>query len=66
MLRFVLNFIFYGIIFFLIWKFQPDWIDTMRSWADTAYEIVVDLGSQLFAKIKALSSGSTGGTNPNG
>ncbi len=60
MLRFILNFIFYGAIFFLIWKFQPDWIDAMRSWADAAYDIVVDLVSLAVEKIKAVSAGSGG------
>lgn len=56
MLRFILNFIFYGIIFYLIWKFQPEWIDAMRSWADSAYDIAVDLISMIVEKIKAFSS----------
>jgi len=57
MLRFILNFIFFGVIFFLIWKFQPSWIDAMRSWAEQAYNIVVNLGSKAVDQLKDLSEG---------
>jgi hypothetical protein len=61
MLRFIFNFIFFGIIFFLIWKFQPEWIDAMRSWAEAAYDIVVRLVSLAIDKIRALSESSPNG-----
>lgn len=56
MLRFILNFIIFGIIFYLIWRFQPHWIEVMRSWADSAYDIVVNLIQLGIDKVKELSS----------
>lgn len=57
MLRFILNFIIFGIIFYLIWRFQPSWIDIMRSWADSAYDIILNLFQLGIDKVKEISSG---------
>jgi hypothetical protein len=61
MLRFILNFIIFGMIFYLIWKFQPTWIDVMRSWADSAYDIIVNLANMGIERIKEISSSGNAG-----
>jgi len=33
-MRFLLNFLFYGILFYLIWMFFPEGFKTLVSWAD--------------------------------
>lgn len=33
-MRFILNFFFFGILFYLIWMFFPDAFKTLVSWAD--------------------------------
>jgi len=59
MLRFILNFFIFGFIFFLIWKFQPGWIDIMKSWADAVYNIIAHLATIGIEKIKDLSGSAT-------
>lgn len=56
MLRFVLNFFIFGFIFFLIWKFQPNWIEILRTWAEAVYNVVAHLASVGVDKVKELSS----------
>lgn len=49
-MRFIFNFIFFGILFYLIWLAFPDAFRTMVGWADqiVAYfrEIIMDLWSR--------------------
>ena len=46
-MRFILNFIFFGILFYFIYMVFPDAFATLVSWANHAYEFLRDLWNQL-------------------
>jgi hypothetical protein len=50
-MRFILNFIFYGVLFYLIYLAFPDFFFTMVSWAEKISELLRDLYMQLAAKV---------------
>lgn len=50
LLRFVFNFILFGILFFLIWHFFPDAFNTLVSWAGSIVDFFTNLFSGLFQK----------------
>lgn len=43
MLRFILNFILFGILFYLIYLFFPEAFATLVSWANKTYEFLRDV-----------------------
>lgn len=55
-MRFIFNFIFFGLLFYLIWLYFPEPFHTMQGWAASIVDFVKDLAQQLFAK---MQSGST-------
>lgn len=52
-MRFIFNFIFFGILFYLIYLAFPDAFFTMVSWADKLTTLIKDLYLQLADKIHA-------------
>jgi len=40
MIRFLVNFVLFGIFFFCLWKFFPDFFATLVSWANQLVELV--------------------------
>lgn len=52
MLRFILNFFLFGILFYLLYLFLPDAFMTLVSWADQVYEFFRDLVLQFSGKIQ--------------
>ncbi len=61
-MKFVFNFIFYGVIFFLIWRYFPEAFNTLVSWVNGLWDFIVDLVVSIVAKVKgAMTSG--GGNN---
>ncbi len=50
-MRFILNFIFYGVLFYLIYLAFPDAFFKMVSWAHAIAEFIQDLYMQLAAKV---------------
>lgn len=52
MLRFILNFFLFGILFYLIYLFFPDAFMTLVSWANEAYEFLKDLVLELAGKFQ--------------
>lgn len=42
-MRFIINFFFFGILFYLIYLFFPETFVTLVSWADKTYEFLKDL-----------------------
>lgn len=42
-MRFILNFIFFGILFFLIYLYFPEAFQTLVSWANSVYEFFRDI-----------------------
>lgn len=54
-MRFIFNFIFFGILFYIIYLFFPDAFSTLVSWANHAYEFLRDIAMQLYAKFHTMS-----------
>jgi len=52
-MRFILNFFFFGILFYLIYLFFPDAFHTLVSWADRVYEFLKDLFMTLSERFHA-------------
>ena len=46
-MKFVFNFIVFGIIFYLMGRYMPGTIETMTGWADQGFEAVHNMVSQL-------------------
>lgn len=49
-MRFIWNFFFFGILFYLIWMFFPDAFMTLVSWANQVVAFFRDLFSGLWEK----------------
>ena len=61
-MRFIFNFIFFGILFFLIWHYFPDAFQTMVSWAESAFNFMRELVLWITQKL-GVGNG-TGSTPP--
>jgi len=55
-MRFILNFIFFGILFYLIWLYFPEAFHTLQSWADAIVHWVKDMFQLLMEKIGTATS----------
>jgi hypothetical protein len=51
-MRFIWNFLFFGILFYLIWMIFPDAFLTLVSWADHVVSFFKDLILNLWGKIQ--------------
>ena len=51
-MRFILNFIFFGLLFYLIYLFFPDAFNTLLSWVQQIYEFFRDLFSNVSKKVQ--------------
>lgn len=40
MLRFILSFIFFGVLFYLIWKYFPEAFETLFSWLESGINYI--------------------------
>lgn len=49
-MRFIFNFFFFGLLFFLIYIFLPDTFHTLVSWATSAYEFIRGFVQELTQK----------------
>jgi hypothetical protein len=61
-MRFILNFIFFGILFFLIWHYFPEVFQTLVSWAEGLFNFVRELITWIVQKT-GMGNG-TGSTTP--
>jgi hypothetical protein len=59
MMRFVFNFIFFGLLFYLIWQYFPDAFKTMQEWAGEIVNFCHDLIVQLIDRLSNLKSQRT-------
>lgn len=50
-MRFILNFFFFGFIFFLIYVYFPDAFHTLASWAQSFFNLLKDFLTSLGDKI---------------
>ncbi len=55
-MRLILNFILYGVLFYAIYLAFPDAFHKMVGWADSIYELLRDLFTQLSNKLQDWSS----------
>lgn len=51
-MRFILNFIFFGFLYYVIYLFFPDAFHTLVSWANTSFDYLRELFLQLSGKIQ--------------
>jgi len=51
-MRFIVNFIFFGVLFYAIYLIFPDAFHTMVGWANSIYEFIKDVLLFLLAKIQ--------------
>lgn len=53
-MRFILNFIFFGVLFYAIYLAFPDVFFTMVGWANKIYEFLKEIFIQLSDKIQDM------------
>jgi len=63
-MRFIFNFIFFGILFYLIWMFFPDAFLKLVSWADQIVAFLRDLIMGLWSKVPHNATESPTGPAP--
>lgn len=51
-MRFILNFFFFGLLFYLIWMFFPDAFQTLVGWANQVFAFFKDLFMGISDKIQ--------------
>lgn len=51
MLRFIFNFIFFGVLFFIIWQFFPDAFTKLVEWARDIVEFIENLIKMVAEKV---------------
>lgn len=57
MLRFITNFVLFGLLFYLIHLFFPDAFNTLVSWVGSIYEFLHDLVLNVIDRIKGIQTG---------
>jgi len=60
-MRFIFNFVFFGVLFYAIYAAFPDAFFTMVGWADKIYLFLKDLFLQLSDKIHQAMGHPSGG-----
>ncbi|MFA6914886.1 MAG: hypothetical protein WC222_00680 [Parachlamydiales bacterium] len=57
-MRFIFNFVFFGLLFFVIWKFFPDAFTTLVGWVSALYNYLHHLFQSLIDNVnKATETG---------
>lgn len=54
-MRFIFNFIFFGILFFIIWQYFPETFHTLVTWASSVFAFLKDLVQSIIEKIHPAS-----------
>jgi len=55
MLRFLFNFILFGLLFYVIWKFFPEAFTQLVSWVEALYNILISLGEKAASAIQDVT-----------
>lgn len=50
-MRFIFNFIFFGLLFFIIWQYFPDAFSTLVSWAASVFNFLKDTIQTIIHKL---------------
>jgi len=58
-MRFIINFIFFGILFYIIYLFFPDAFQTLVGWANQTYEFIKDIVLQITDKARSKEAITT-------
>jgi hypothetical protein len=61
-MRFIFNFIFFGLLFYAIYYFFPDAFANLVTWTGEAFNYIKSLIQQLFSKLPPVKKESTGST----
>lgn len=56
LIRFIINFVLFGALFYLIWHFFPDAFQTLVSWVKTLVEFTQDLIRDLYSRLAATAA----------
>lgn len=59
MLRFLFNFVLFGVLFYAIYSFFPDAFKTLVSWADSIYGVIRDFVLWIIDKVNQFRSEHT-------
>lgn len=51
-MRFILNFIFFGVLFYAIHAFSPDFFNTLVDWANAIYEFLREMYLRIYERIQ--------------
>lgn len=54
MLRFIFNFILFGILFYVIYHFFPDAFKLLVSWAEHLYEFLKEVAIKLYSWLSSM------------
>jgi len=52
MIRFIINFILFGLLFYALWLFFPEAFSTLTSWAAALFNWLQDVFHQLSGRIR--------------
>lgn len=63
-MKFIFNFIFFGLLFFVINHYFPEAFSSLVKGADTVFHYLRDLGAALMDKLNALMSNSSSHSTP--
>jgi hypothetical protein len=63
-MKFILNFIFFGILFYVIWVYFPEAFNTLVSWAHSVFDFLKDLIVGIIDKISPGHTGHEVSPNP--
>ena len=55
-MRFILNFIFFGILFYVLWIYFPDVFHTLQGWAASTVEFFKHLFQVIMEKLNSMSA----------
>lgn len=59
-MRFIFNFFFYGLLFYLISRFLPETFDTLVSWVNSVYDVLQDLVLWAVERVQSLAQSAKG------
>jgi len=55
MIRFIINFILFGLLFYILWRYAPDLFETLVSWVDALFEYLKEGAVWVFEKIRGTT-----------
>lgn len=59
MIRFIINFILFGLLFYALWLFFPDGFAKLTSWAGAIFSYLQDLFNQFSGRLRTEPAPTT-------